>query len=192
MISWNTRFDRPRTSHSYPTFPASKLDSEKPRWSRRGAGRPATERRPAGFRYARPPALPRWTQSHPASRPTPVEIRRTARAGIRRNRIRRVTSRCRRFHQMNHAHPSLSVPGLVGSFPDDHDNLRRVASYLEIDAIPSHLVYGRDSVHIVSPPRTSMRSTSKHPPPSGGDSVEPPDASTSTRSNNREWPSRIH
>jgi hypothetical protein len=43
----------------------------------------------------------------------------------------------------------LSVPGLVGSFPDNHDKLRRVAWCPEIDGIPSHLVYGRDSVDIV-------------------------------------------
>jgi hypothetical protein len=45
---------------------------------------------------------------------------------------------------------SLSVPGLVGSFPDDHDKLRRLYAVCpEINGIPSHLVYGRDSVHIV-------------------------------------------
>jgi len=30
----------------------------------------------------------------------------------------------------------VSVPGLVGDFPDDHDNLRRVTSHPEINGIP--------------------------------------------------------
>jgi hypothetical protein len=46
--------------------------------------------------------------------------------------------------------PFLSFPGLVGSFPDDRDNLRRVVRRPEIDGIASPLVYGRDSVRSVS------------------------------------------
>jgi len=35
--------------------------------------------------------------------------------------------------------PPLSVPGLVCGFPNNHDELRRVASCPEISGIPSHL-----------------------------------------------------
>ena len=72
-------------------------------------------------------------------KPTPVRR-------IRQKRIRRVTGRSRRFRY--HVAPqcvSVSVPGLVSSFPDNRDRLRCVAWCLEIDGIPSHLAYGRDS-----------------------------------------------
>jgi hypothetical protein len=45
-------------------------------------------------------------------------------------------------HNRIHVPTILSVPGLVGGFPDDCDKLRRVAWRPKIDGMASHLAYG--------------------------------------------------